>query len=182
VVATDLREQLALLTDKEAEASLRGVLKNQVIQEPIYQDIFNNPEKMKQIVKTVSDDANVALPNFDNLSYEETPKVIRVSLLQIAEDEELRPVLEGWLRNNLGRDTLVVEPVSAAVAMAGIVMVLTTKFSVRYKDETTQNKSLDVSVSHSPATEGFLENFFRLIPTFSGREDTSEEAPKPPST
>lgn len=157
----NLYRELALLTDAQAEHCLNDILRTLAIQEPKYAEIFDRPTEMQKIVESVAHDVDTPLANVGEVAPEYRPTAIRAILIEIAEDARLNPRLQNWFKT--ARSTLIVDPVTSAIVLAGIVMVLSTHVSITYKEENGERTNLEVKLEKKPTTERILEKFFSLF-------------------
>jgi len=155
-VSTSLYQKLALLTDAEAEQCLNGVLKGLMVAQPEYADLLSAPDQMAQVVQAAAADAGQAALQIGEVTSPERPKAIRAILAELAEDPALNPRLEAWL--NTARPTLL-DPVTSALVLAGIIMVLSTHIRVEYEDKGGK-KHLRVKVEKKPTADKIMTKFF----------------------
>ncbi len=152
----ELYPRLALLTDAEAEWCLNGILKGLTATQPVYAELLASPQEMTMVVEAVASDIGKPLPNIGEVSSQERPKAIRVILTEIAEDPELSPRLEAWLKN--ARPKLL-EPVTTTLVLAGVVFLLSTHIDIEYEDQDGKRK-LKIKVEKPTSSEKLLEKFF----------------------
>ncbi len=87
---------------------------------------------------------------------ERRPKAIRAVLLEMAGDPSLRLRLEAAIE---GYRPKLIEPVTTSLALAGIVMLLSTHVKVDYENKNGK-KSLAVHVEKKPTATSILSKFF----------------------
>ncbi|MGB8644419.1 MAG: hypothetical protein WCF84_04230 [Anaerolineae bacterium] len=154
----ELYPQLALLTDAEAEMCLNGLLKGLTVVEPEYAALVARPEEMESLLAQVAEQAGrpaLTVP----VSPHPDPKAVRTILVQAAQDPELSPKLEAWLQT--ARPKLI-EPVTTALVLAGIVLLLSTHVKVEYEDKGGK-KHLKVMLEKKPTANKILDKFFGLF-------------------
>lgn len=152
----DLYQELALLTDAEAELCLNGVLKGLVATQPDLAEAMAEPKEMAKAVQMTAGELGKPLAAVSESKLKQRPKALRVVLVQIAEDPTLRPRLEAWLTT--ARPKLL-EPVTSALVLAGIIMILSTHVSVEYEVKNGK-KNLRVKIEKKPTAAKILEKFF----------------------
>ena len=152
-------QELALLTDAEAELCLNGILNGLVAGEPKYANIVGSPREMETILKTIANDIGEPLDEVREVTPQERPKAIRTILTEIAEDPNLSPRLESWFKS--ARPTLI-DPVTGALVLAGIIMVLSTHINVSYEEQNGK-RNLQVKLEKKPTTEKVLSKFFAFF-------------------
>lgn len=156
---SQLYRKLALLTDNEAELCLNNLLNGLTIRHPEYLSLLTSPAKMAEALNsTPAGEANTSV-RIDEPSPQERPAAIRLILSEIAEDEELGPKLEAVIDNQ--RNTLL-EPVTTAVVLAGIIMALSTSVEIEYGNEDGKRK-FKLKIVKPTTTEKLLGKFFRIF-------------------
>jgi hypothetical protein len=155
----DLYQRLTQLTDAEAELCLNGVLKGLVEMQPIYADLLASPQEMATIIRTVASGNEQAHSMVGEPTPQDRPKAIRVILTEIAEDPTLSPRLEAWL--NTARPKLL-DPVTSALVLAGIILLLSTHVNIEYEDQNGKKK-FKVKVEKKPTDNKILEKFFNFF-------------------
>lgn len=157
VEAAEVYQQLALLTDNQAERCLNGVIGGLVETKPQYARLLVRPDDMSTVVQRVAEDTDHPLDvSVGEVDPEQRPEAIRLILAQMVEDQELRERLVAQLRT--GRDTLI-EPITTAVVLAGIILVLSTHVKIDYERQNGQS-TLDVQVEKKPTANEILKKFF----------------------
>jgi hypothetical protein len=152
-------EQLALLSDQEAESCLNGVLKGLSVTDPTFERLLRSPTDVQDAVRLISVDLGTEISQTDEPSTDRKPKVIRTVLVQIAKNPTLCPRLDNWLKT--ARPKLL-EPVTTSLVLAGIVFVLSTDVKVDYAD-VAGKKKLKVKVEKKATASKLLEKFFTLF-------------------
>jgi hypothetical protein len=157
--AMNTLEQVALLTDQEAESCLNGLLKGLSITDPTFKRLLRSPTDIQDAVRLVSADLGTEISQTDEPSTDQRPKVIRTVLVQIAKNPTLSPRLGNWLKT--ARPKLL-EPVTTSLVLAGIVFVLSTDVKVEYAN-VAGKKKLKVKVEKKATASKLLEKFFALF-------------------
>jgi hypothetical protein len=153
----DLELELDKLTNDEASNALQAPLKNLTILKPEYGAIIGSEAALSEVGQA----AAVALGKpLDIRAISQSDATLVKKLLALAAaDPELRPVLKNYLEGK--RETLL-EPVTSALVLAGIVFVLSTHVEVKAKRKNGKT-DWEVKVVKKPTSEGFLEKFFGLF-------------------
>ncbi len=156
---SQLHRKLALLTDNEAEQCLNNLVNGLTIRSPEYLSLLQSPEKMAEVITSdPAGDLNTAI-QIDEPAPQKRPAAIRLILSEIAGNEELSPRLEAVIDNR--RNTLL-EPVTTALVLAGIVLVLSTSVEVEYENEDGK-RNLKVKVVKPTIKQNLLEKFFPIL-------------------
>jgi len=154
-----LVQQLALLTDVEAESCLNGVLKGLISLQPEFGDLLGSTEEMKEVLQAVASEAGQSVYLGNEPTGATRAKAIRSILVEAAQDAQLSPRLKGWLTS--ARPTLL-DPVTGALVFAGIVLLLSTHVQIDYKRE-GKKKSLRVKVEKKPTPKKILGEFIAFL-------------------
>ena len=87
-------------------------------------------------------------------------KAVRFVLLEFHSDPELKPRLQAAL--SVDRAVLV-EPITTALVMAGIVVVLQTRFKLKFKRDKNGKSEVEVSFEKPPSSEGIIKKILALF-------------------
>lgn len=156
---SQIYRKLALLTDNDAEKCLHNLLNGLTIRSPEYLSLLKSPEKMAEVITSdAAGEVNTAA-QIDEPAPQKRPAAVRLILSEIAGDEELRPRLEAVIDNQ--RDTLL-EPVTTALVLAGIIMVLSTSVEIDYVNEDGKRK-VKFKVVKPSTKQSLLEKFFPIF-------------------
>jgi hypothetical protein len=157
---TALYRKLALLTDSEAELCLNGLLKGLTIREPTYSSVLLVPNEMLTIIREFASAAEVEAPReIIETTPENRSQAVRMLLAEIADDNDLAPRLENWID---GARPKLLEPVTVALVLAGIVLVLSTHINIEY-DRKDGKSDLKVKIEKKPTDKSILGKFFNLF-------------------
>ncbi len=154
----EVYQELALLTDAEAEMCLNGLLKGLTVTEPEYAALIARPQEMENVVAQVAEQVGTSVPAAP-FPPAERSKAVRAILVQVAQDPELGKRLEAWLQT--ARPKLI-EPVTTALVLAGIILVLSTHVKVEYEDKDGK-KHVKVTVEKKPTSNKILDKFFGIF-------------------
>ena len=152
----DIFRELALRTDPEVQQALNRMLKGASTLDPTLGVLFESPTAMKNLVESVQQPSN--LPNLPVQDLGQEPRAVRAALILAAEDPTLRPALEAALVHDRGTR----EPLTIALALAGIVLVLSTSFEVNF-DRNGDSKKFSFQVKRDAAPPEILKKFFGLF-------------------
>ncbi len=155
----NLNKQLALMSDADAEICLNGILKGLITVQPLYAELLNSPGEMEKIVGMAAPGFKQSFSKLKEVITQEQPRAIRVLLIEMAEDPSLSVRLEAWLKT--ARPKLL-EPVTSALVLAGIIMVLSAHINIEYENNDGK-KHLKVKVEKNPTTSKILEKFFTFF-------------------
>ncbi|MDZ8185280.1 MAG: hypothetical protein RMX96_10555 [Nostoc sp. ChiSLP02] len=156
----NLYHKLALLTDDEARICLNGVLKGLLALQPQYEALFASENQMQAAIEQVISELGQAPSSaIDTIKKQNTSKAIRLILIEIAENPEISPRLEAWFSS--ARPKLL-EPVTTALVLAGIILILSTDITIEYKNQDGK-KNFRVKVEKKATPSKFLEKFFSLF-------------------
>ena len=158
-IVVDTQTQLASLTDYEARSCLDRIISGMNVSNPELQ--LTSPNDLGDILKNIAvSHGNLPFTPRRDAELSDTPKAVRLVLIEFLEDPNLRARLEAALR--LDRPTLI-DPITGALVMAGIIVVLTTRFNLKYKRGKEGKPEIEVSVSRDASSEGIIKKFFGLF-------------------
>lgn len=156
----DLRDRLSALDPAKLERLMQLVVKHHVERDPDPGGaaVFQSGEILSAGLGQAAADAGLVT----GVIAEPADKVeaLRAILLQLADE----PGYAESLRNALPvveRDTRL-DPFTASIVLAGIVLVLQTRFEIRYDDDNGKKK-LHIEISKAPTSETLLTKFFGLF-------------------
>lgn len=147
------------LSEREVEACLQGVLKGFIARKPEYTGLFRSPDEVYSLLHSIADQLGDVPNNFGDDAAAKDPRAMKLTLRELASDSMAGPWVEAWLDSN--RPTLL-EPVTTAVVLASIVMVLSVhiKLDVESKNGKT---SVKVHVEKKPTAKTILMKFLGLF-------------------
>ncbi len=155
----NLYQKLALLTDAEVELCLNGLLKGLTVSEARFEQLLASPKDMSTVIRSVASEMGESLRQVREIAPAERPGAIRLILVEIAENPALSPRLEAWFRT--ARPKLL-EPVTSAVVLAGIILALSTHVEFDY-EASNGKKRLKVKVEKRPTALKILEKFWQFF-------------------
>ena len=148
---------LSTLTDAEVERCLNHVLSGYAaIKGYDFKKLLAQQDDMIEVVQQVSADPEVAVavPPGD-VPARSRAAAARVLLAEMAasDDPDLKAQVAGWLESD--RKTLL-EPITTALVLAGLVTFLSTKIEVGY-DKDGKKKKIHVKVEKPSASKEILK-------------------------
>lgn len=151
----EIYRRLALLTDEKALLALNRVIGGLLPANPN----LGHPAELKAIVSAVATQSHSKIePQIDD-AINDLSGAVRLLLAEFAEDDELRPRLSAAL--DMDRPVLV-EPVTAALVLAGIVVLLQTRVSLKVKSKDGKT-SVDLNLEKKPTADGIIKKFFNFF-------------------
>lgn len=158
-MSENLYRKIALLTDAEAEDCIHGLLKGLTIENREYARLLQSPSDMEEVIKAAAVSAGVSSPEVKAIDQPAGVKVVRETLLELADDENFGPRVEAWID---GARPSLLEPVTTAVVLAGIILALSADVDVGYKN-VDGKKSFWFNLKKKPTSDGLLKKFFGLF-------------------
>jgi len=146
--------QLALATDDEIDHALKVMTKGLFAKEAAIEEFMGHEEAFRAELASV-------LPMAVKLETVATGKemvLFRGVALEIASNPELAPKLEAALKQ---RKTLI-EPVTTALVLAGIILVLQTDIEFEHTRKAGK-KSTRIVLKKTPTSENILQKLFGLF-------------------
>lgn len=156
----DLERKLSELSDEEAEQALQALLKNLVTLEPEYEVVITSPARMQAFLREASAEVEIAPRPVGEPEPEVRARVVRAALAEAAADPELRASLENYLEHK--RD-LLLEPVTTAIVLASIVLVLSTHVKLDIRHKHGQAAEWQLKIEKKPTAESLLKKFFGIL-------------------
>jgi len=150
---------LAFLTDIEAKQCLNRVLSS--IKETCPEVPITSPDGLARILKAAATQMNHQRlsPKTDS-NLQNPAKAVRLVLLAFREEPELNVRLEAALSADR---QLLVEPITTALVMAGIVLVLQTRFKMTIKKDQKNKSEFEITFEKKPSSEGIIKKIFALL-------------------
>jgi hypothetical protein len=147
------------LDDRQVQACLQGILKGFVARNPIYSSVIVSSDQMLPLLRIVCDQFAGLSGSLDIVAGAKDPNQMKLILNELALDTTTGPWVRAWLDSN--RATLL-EPVTTAIALASIIMLLSTHIKL---DVTSTNEKVKVSihVEKKPSAEAIIKKFFGLF-------------------
>lgn len=147
----DVMMRLALATDDEVEGALQVLLKGFTIARPEIAPVIEDERELRELLKREASEA---------LSAENEPKgkALRAVAVQLARNAEFASRVDAALD---ARKKLI-EPVTTALVLAGIVMLLSTEFDIEHKN-VDGKRSTTIHLQKKATSDDILKKFFGLF-------------------
>jgi len=155
----NLNQRLALLTDEEAERTLNGVLKVFIDGQEHGPELIKDEDSLREALLEMQRDAGLSQKDPDQLDTKNRCRLLRGVLVEMADDATLEPYLRNWLEN--ARPSLL-EPITTAIILTGLTLVLSAKFDVTYEDKAGK-KHVKIKISKKPTAAGILTKLWGLL-------------------
>jgi hypothetical protein len=154
----DLKAQINSLTDQEAVDCLNRVLVGMYLTQPTFQTLLSSQgeSEIAAVIQGAAAHLGQETPPLIEPSAVDRKKFVKEILIDMSDQPETRPNVTGALGAN--RPTLVVDPITASLVLAGIVALLSADIKIDYR-----NGKLEVSVHKKPTAERLLAKFFKLF-------------------
>jgi hypothetical protein len=152
-----IAETIAKLTDDQAANCLQCILKGYAEREQQLTEVITTdaPKAMAAIAVELLDDAGrkqLAGVNAND------PLLVRQILQLMASDKSFGEQLEG----GLGRRKTLIEPVTTALVMAGLIILLSTHVKISYENKNGE-KNLKVSVDKPSAPKELIKKVLGVL-------------------
>jgi hypothetical protein len=148
----DMYRRLALLPDRDAKLVLNRIIGGLVPAEPL----LERPGDLKSVISEVAEQTQVSIkPDIDD-AVENQSAAIRLLLTELADGTETQNRLTAAL--DMDREVLV-EPVTTALIMAGIVVLLQTHIKIRVK-KVNGKTSVEFDLEKKPTADAIIKKFF----------------------
>ena len=126
----ELHQEIAKLSDTEAERCLNVLVKQIADADPDLQDILSSPTLTAEAVQSVG--AQTGAGSLSEAAVKDRSGAIRAILQEAADDPALAPRLEAWLS---GPRALLLEPITTTLILAGVVVALSTHVKIEYENK-----------------------------------------------
>jgi len=170
----ELHREINQLTESDAERCLQVILRGFAVRNG-YEELLASPEQLQEVLRRYNElvmaHKQKEIPS-QPPALEEPEKrtqAVREMLHLIADDEELHRNIDSWFAS--GRPTLV-EPITAAIVLAGIVFVLSTDLKIKVRRNPDGKKAWDVDLKKEPTKDSIIAKFFSM---FSARHGQSTQ-------
>jgi hypothetical protein len=148
--------KIALLTDDEAESCINGLLKGLTIENPDYARLLQSPSDMKKVIAAAATETGVSVAEVKDIEPQQGPKAVRHILLELADDQKFGLKVEAWID---GARPSLIEPVTTALVLAGIILALSANIDVGYK----KKDGFWFNIKKKPTSDSLLKKFFGLF-------------------
>jgi len=153
----DFTGKIVGLSDEDAETALNRLLVGLDITSPKFHSLLadSNASDLENVIKSVALQIGESAPILSETQIKDRGGAIRQVLLEASNNASLESNIHGALASN--RKTLF-DPITGALVLAGIVVVLSTEAEVDY----TEGK-LHVHVHRKASTEALIKKFFAFF-------------------
>jgi hypothetical protein len=156
----NLQQHVDSLTDTQAEHCLKGVLKGLAETDEGARALFSfRPEQFVEVVQGTAAGVGKPVVPVKEPPPEARGRAARRVLEHFAGDERLAPRVESWLASNR---PVLLEPVTTALILAGIVTALSLDIEVSYEVDNGKKKTR-VVVKKKPTVASILDKFWDLF-------------------
>jgi hypothetical protein len=156
MITVELRERLSALGSSELERLMQVVVKEYVERNPDAAAYFSPEILTAGLGQAAADAGLAAVPVVEP---DDKTEVLRAIALELAEEPRYATLLGNALA--VDRPTRV-DPVTASIVLAGIVLVLQTRFEVSY-DHHNGKRKLHIAISKAPTSENLIAKLFGLF-------------------
>jgi hypothetical protein len=154
-----LSREIALLTDPEVKDCLNGVLKGLAVSQENLEALYASPQDMLDLLRQMGSEVSLADPGWEKLATRDDAKLLRTVFVEIAEQPALAPRVSAWLKSTRPK---LLEPVTTALVLAGIVALLQTDVEVAAGVKRGK-KHFTLKLHKKPTTAKLLRLFVGLI-------------------
>jgi hypothetical protein len=153
------QDRIGQLSDREVEACLQGVLKGFVTRSPEYASVIRSSDEISALLRSIAGQVGDLSHTFPDDAAVKDPRILKLTLGELASDSVTGPWVTAWLDGN--RPTLL-EPITTAIVLASIVMLLSTHAKVEFEKRNGKT-SIKVHVEKKPTAKAILARFFKLF-------------------
>ena len=140
--------------DNEAATKCLALVRKSLEDDPEYGTVIASPDQAKEVLDKLGAKANDLSAVADT-----DPELARKILLMMVDDDELRPRVEAALEKQ--RYTLF-EPVTTALILSGIVILLSTHIKVKYENRDGK-KHVSVAVEKKPTDKTIIKKIISVL-------------------
>lgn len=157
----DAKSNLAKLSDDEAQDCLNALCKGLILDDDAgrYASLFQQPSEMRNLVNNLAIESDLT-PPIGDLDHQ-SPAAVRAVLCLLAEDLRLAQQIVAWCA--VAQRPTRLEPVTSALALAGIIVLLQTKIVIDVKKSPGGKISWSLHVEKTAVATEILSKFFALF-------------------
>jgi len=152
----DVLVELAALTDAEAAQCLNRILSGAKARDA---NTITSPQEVGSILGAVAAQAGQPFTAKIDADLPEHAKAVRIVLLEFR-DPQLRGLLEGALAS---QREMLFEPITTALAMAGIVLILKTRVGISFKRDKSGKWEVEGNIESKAASEVLIKKFLGVF-------------------
>ena len=153
----DIFEQLALLTDAEIRNVLNRILEGYAARNPNVP--IGDPEALDLLLKKAGEEFEQPIAPREDAKLGNRPRAERAVVVQLAGLPDQRPFVQGAIDNS--RNVLI-EPITTALVMAGIILVLQTQFDVKVSRKGGKT-DYEIKVGKKPTDGSLIKKIFSIF-------------------
>lgn len=153
---SQLHAEINALSAPEAKEVLNTVVGEFVDRQET--DAIVDEMELRRVLTEMATISGFTMPHSEGLSKEEEDRAIKTILLALADAPSMKPALRGALEKGGTSRSL-----TAALVLAGITLVLTTKFDYEIEKKDRQKPTWKFKMSRTTTTETFLKKFIPFL-------------------
>lgn len=147
--------EIALLDDAQAELCLNGILKGLSDADPNTKQLIQLPHEMTAVLSSCAAEFQLRTKVIGEPTPRNRPGAVRLILVELASAPDSVQRVNGWFKASR---PVLLEPVTSALVLAGIIAVLSTRFKASYK-----GGKLELELEKKAATEQLLKKLFTFF-------------------
>ncbi|HEY0484535.1 MAG TPA: hypothetical protein VGD37_43740 [Kofleriaceae bacterium] len=155
--SAELYEHVSAMGTSELERLVQKLVKVHIDHDPEAAAFLQSAELISTGLHQAAADAGVATAAITEPT--DKTEALRAIVLQLAEEPHQAAVIGDMLATARPQR---IDPVTASVVLAGIVLVLSTRFDISY-DNVNGKRQLHIKVSKEPTSKKLLSKFFDLF-------------------
>lgn len=157
MTSDELRKRLLALDADKLQRLMQVVVKDHVDRHPETAEVLTSGELLAAALRQAADGAGLSPGAI--VEPRDKAEALRAIATALADEPSYAELLSNALAG--GRATRV-DPITAAIVLAGIVLVLQTRFDVGY-DVENGKKKLHIKLSKAPTSESLITKLFGLF-------------------
>lgn len=154
---SDISEKIALLTDAEVHKVLNRVIEGYAARNPNFP--VSDVGALSNILTQVSAKEGETVSPREDARMSDLAAAERTILLELSKDPSQLQFVEGAIKADRA---VLVEPITTALVIAGIILVLETKFEISVTRKSGKAE-FEVKLGKKPTDKSILKKFFSLF-------------------
>jgi|EndMetStandDraft_5_1072996.scaffolds.fasta_scaffold32366_2 hypothetical protein len=154
----DVHNKIASLTDSEVHDVLNRVVTGFAVRDRHHIPV-NDTKVLTSILNQISDAADTPITPRVDRDLRDLAAIERELLNEMMHDEKLRPYVEGAIKADR---SVLLDPITTALVMAGIVFVLGTKINIEITKKDGKAE-YSVKLERTETSENIIAKFFALF-------------------
>jgi hypothetical protein len=156
----DLKNGIKGLSDVNAADVLQRLVKSLVTNDPQLLELIQSEAAMRDLARDAAQRLLDTSIDVDAVPSTSDPKLVKDMLLAFADD----PVLSVKLQNVIAaRRDVLFDPITSAIVLAGIVLVLSTHVEIEVGKDKQGKKHWKVKIEKKATPPSILKKFFGLF-------------------